>query len=200
MTMPALTAKYQKRVIDTQFKRSYSNIYNAMRMMQAKLGEFPQCYYTEGNANGGIDRNQVAECGTFYDELMAQLKVLKVCKGNAYRDGCIPNYNGVDTIKKYEDTSSISACGGYSRNNILNRNYAYVLNDGTILFLYEALPGWGSVFALDVNGKKGPNKWGYDVFSFAWKETNHFVYMQAGTCSLVEDGGRTPAEILINIK
>lgn len=200
LTLPVLTAKWQEKAIDSQFKRAYSNIYNAMTMVRAKLGEIPQCYYTQDNANGGNDQSQVAECETFYDKLMAQLKVLKVCKGNAYRDGCIPKYNGVDTIKKYEDTSSITGCSGYRQNYILNRNFAYVLNDGAILFLYAPLPGWGSVFALDVNGKKGPNKWGYDVFSFSWKETNHFVYMQAGNCSLVEEGGRGPKEILTNVK
>ncbi len=200
MTLPSLTAKWQQRAIDSQFKRAYSNLYKAMTMMKAKLGEIPQCYYPEKNPNGGNDRSQVSGCVEFYDELMQQLKVLKTCKGNAYNDGCIPKYQGVDTIKKYEDTSSISGCGGYSQSRILNRNYAYVLNDGTIIFLYSALPGWGSVFAIDVNGKKGPNRWGYDLFSFSWNERNHTVFLKAGNCSIIEDGGRTSNELLLGIK
>lgn len=200
MTLPALTAKWQEKAIDSQFKRIYSNMYNAMRMIVAQQDQVPQCYYSQQINHW--DSQSWAQCEDFYKGLIAQLKVIKVCNGNAYRDGCIPKYDGVDTIKSYEDSDILIGCGGYRQSTILNRSFAFVMNDGSILFTYDGPPNWSysGVFALDVNGKKGPNKWGYDVFSFAWEEKNHFVYMQAGNCSLVEEGGRGPKEILTNVK
>ena len=198
MTMPALVAKWQAKAIDSQFKRVYSNFYNALTMIKANNGEIPQCYYTQNNSNGGSDLSQVAECVQFYKELSEQMKVLKICEGNAYSKGCIPKYQGVDTIKRYEGTSTIIGCSGFTQSNILNKNYAYVFNDGAIMFLYDKLPGWGSVLAVDVNGKKGPNKWGHDVFAFGWKERNHAVFLEVGGCELQEEGGRHSEDILLN--
>lgn len=198
LTLPSLIANYQKKVYFNQFKRSYSNMFNALRLMQAQIGFTPQCYYTFNNPDGGNDHSQVAECETFYNELIKRMGVIKTCKGNAYRDGCIPKYNGVDTIEKYHDTTSIIGCSGFSQSRILNNSYAFVFNDGSVIFTYQNGYDWASVFAVDVNGKKGPNKWGYDVFAFSWEERNGNNIILSSTCSLTEEGGVTPMEILEN--
>lgn len=197
LTMPALIANYQKHVLFNQFKRAYTNMYNALKLTEAQLGYIPQCYYTYENPNAGNDKTQVTECGTFYEELTKRMNVIKKCEGNALRDGCLADINGVDTIEKYEDTSSIVGCGGFSKSRILNKSNAYVLNDGSVIFLYGNGFEWGCVFAIDVNGKKGPNKWGYDIFALSWNEVvKGQVALRPGTCTLVEEGGVSPVEIL----
>lgn len=198
MTLPSLIADYQKKVYFNQFKRSYSNMFNALKLMQAQIGYTPQCYYTYDNPDGGNDHSQVAECEIFYNELTKRMNVIKTCKGNAYRDGCIPKYNGVDTIEKYHDSPSLSGCGGFGQSRILNNSYAFVFNDGSIIFTYQGAYSWASVFAVDVNGKKGPNKWGYDVFAFSWAERKGNNIILSSTCSLTEEGGVQPMDILNN--
>ena len=37
---------------------------------------------------------------------------------------------------------------------------------------------WGSYFSVDVNGKKGPNKWGRDIFSFEVAYTDTYTLAQ----------------------
>ena len=109
--------------------------------------------------------------------------------------------DSVNTIKEYEEHDDIiTGCGGYSQNNILNRNWAFVFNDGTILFTYDKIPSnWAGVFAIDVNGKRGPNKWGHDVFSFAFNEKEPGIIEMQPVCQLIEKGGRHSNNLLINI-
>lgn len=201
MTMPSLISNYKNKAIDAQFKRVYSNIYNAMKMIESRDGTFPQCFYTYGK--GTLDEQKFSQCIDFYEKITKEMHVIKICKGNAYNDGCIPKYQGVNTIKEYEDTAYIIGCGGYAQNNILNRNWAYVFNDGSILFTYAAVSNnynnWSGVFAIDVNGKKPPNKWGHDVFSFAFEEKKPGIIQMVPTCSLREKGGRTSSDILTNV-
>ncbi len=202
--MPSLIAKYREKALESQFKRAYSNIYNAIRLLEVKEGAIPLCYYSNSViANNDGVQADFSQCEEFYDKLTREMNVIKTCKGNAYDDNCVPKYQGVDTIKKYEDTSSITGCSGYRQNNILNRNWAFVLNDGTIIFTYSIprpeINSYAGVFALDINGKKGPNKWGYDIFSFALAENQPGIFKMQQVCSLVEEGGKTPNEMLSNI-
>ena len=191
LTMPVLIANYQNTALQSQFKRAYSNIYNAIRLIEAKDGVLPQCYYHNNVST------KFVECEDFYEKLTKQMNVIKTCKGNAYEDNCIPKYQGVDTIKEYEDDDALNGCSGYRQNNILNRNWAFVFNDGTILFTYDEIPGdWAGCFALDVNGKKGPNKWGHDIFSFELNEVKPGIIRLEACCSLVEKGGKKPEEML----
>lgn len=200
MTMPSLISDYKNKAIDAQFKRVYSNIYNAMKMIESRDGTLPQCYYTY--QGGTSDPLKFSQCADFYDKITKEMHVIKICKGNAYNDDCIPEYQGVNTIKEYEDSASINGCGGYTQSNILNRNWAYIFNDGSILFTYDAVSNnmnnWSGVFAIDVNGKKPPNKWGHDIFSFSFNETKPGRIKMLPRCSLIEKGGKSPEELLIN--
>lgn len=201
MTMPSLISNYKNKAIDAQFKRVYSNMYNAMKMIESRDGTFPQCFYTYGK--GSLDEQKFSQCIDFYEKITKEMHVIKICKGNAYNDGCIPKYQGVNTLKEYEGSASITGCAGYTQNKILNSNWAYVFNDGSILFTYAAVSNnynnWSGVFAIDVNGKKPPNKWGHDIFSFAFEEKKPGIIQMTPNCSLIEKGGRTSSNILTNV-
>ena len=58
LTMPVLIANYQNTALQSQFKRAYSNIYNAVRLIEAKDGVLPQCYY---HNNDSQDTTKVVE-------------------------------------------------------------------------------------------------------------------------------------------
>ena len=42
----------------------------------------------------------------------------------------------------------------------------FVLSDGTYIIEYYAYLGGIPIYVVDINGTKGPNKWGYDILSF----------------------------------
>ena len=80
------------------------------------------------------------------------MKVAQYCSTKAYEKGCVPNY----TFKTW------NGCQDYDSSVIKNSARAYVFLDGSIIIPYK---GGMPTFMIDVNGKKGPNKVGYDVFT-----------------------------------
>lgn len=70
-----------------------------------------------------------------------------------------------------------------------------MINDGLIFFSYttntqKILP----LFGVDINGKKGPNKWGYDVFVLNLRKVSKSsgIKIEPGSsvCHPVEKGGK----------
>ena len=70
---------------------------------------------------------------------------------------------------------------------------------GFLIFCLFAMCSMAGVFAIDVNGKRGPNKWGHDVFSFAFNEKEPGIIEMQPVCQLIEKGGRHSNNLLINI-
>lgn len=129
MTLPAIVQNYQKMVLKNQFKKSYSNFFNAVKLAQAKIDSPVSCYYwikypagcTAVCASWGPVYNNCtshkcsetggplpsdyngprSDCGVFEEELFTKtLKVVKFCNNNALANGCITNeYRGTDIIK-----------------------------------------------------------------------------------------------------
>lgn len=61
------------------------------------------------------------------------------------------------------------------------------MQDGTIigLFWFDLWP----IFYVDVNGKKGPNKWGFDVFSMdIYGDGSKLYAIGAGSCQPYQGG------------
>jgi hypothetical protein len=143
-------AGYQEKLLKTQFKKAYS-VYsqNLQKTVMIDLDGDSRCYYFD-------DRNSdVSGCTDFYDKFTENMNVVKTCKGNAFSGGCIP---------KYDDyLPTVSGCSGYRINEVNFQNTAYVMNDGSIMMPYYI--NTGALFLFDVNGMKGPNKPGYDLFS-----------------------------------
>lgn len=143
-----------------------------------------------------------AECQKLSNAIKSKLKIIKTCKGNGLKNGCLPDYNGIDTVYKINNTTggveptaykinqSTSGCAGFRKKSILEDNNAYVLADGLILFAYSNSWDISKLFALDTNGKKPPNKWGHDVFAFTLKGSKkHGPRLYPGGCYNMETGG-----------
>jgi prepilin-type N-terminal cleavage/methylation domain-containing protein len=152
-----------------------------------------------------------SDCIEMANKMIANLKVIKSCTNNAYAGGCIPAYKGNDTAKKEQDDSltdydankATAGCGGYRESTIRNNSQAYVLADGTIIISYGMTSDSRfnpRIFAMDINGKKSPNKWGYDLFSFTATGQPKKMYLKAGgNCDFAEKGGVTSAKMLENV-
>ena len=177
MTLPAVIDKSQKYILKQQFKKSYSVLSQALLKAEADLGYSPQCHYGAGKSVSSTDGyaggNTIVECAVLHDAMMKNLSVIQKCDNHSFTKNCIPKYVGFEKVLMNNDQNlseddakeAIKKFSGWSTNNILNNSPAYVLKDGTIIIAYYSAP-FPYNFAVDINGKKGPNKWGYDLFPF----------------------------------
>ena len=200
MTIPTLISKYQEKVLENQFKKSYAILNQALLSAQSQFGYLPKCYYPWEGGN----LTEMSDCQQLTANFLASLKITKTCKDHAYEKGCIPEYRGVDDILKeqhkddedydedyWQDYATIN-CGGFNTDKILNNKTVYNLADGTILFFFYGSRDRGAVItAMDINGMKGPNKWGYDLYALTIRsDGNRFSFGFTG-CSPVEEGGKS---------
>ncbi len=147
-----------------------------------------------------------SDCKDFTDIFIKNLKTIKICDRNAYSKGCLGYIKGADEIKKEsnpdlsdEEINKLVAgsYAGFYGNVIRNKSIAYVLPDGQVLFS-SSYPFSTRVFAVDVNGIKPPNKWGYDVFSFITSgDTNSGMRLKGQ--ALIEKGGTSGNDMIINM-
>ncbi len=197
------------------YKRTYSLVpqkctnYNSLGVCtsSAQLDGSP----VPSNQNGEVD-----ECPSFWSYVRKNLKIIKTCQKNSLKNGCIPEYKGREEIAQegqsakpgdddyIEDYGSqmIASCAMWTKSQLHNTTASYVLADGTILIsAYNGDRGYS--FAYDINGKKGPNKWGYDIFVFAIvnnAKTGQSSISQltagAGHCMSAESGGKLTADMI----
>ncbi len=205
MTLPTLINKSQQMILKNQFKKSYSVLSQALLKSQVDYGSVPLCHYglnrsVSPPAIGGSYPTSSVECPGFKPILLKNLNIVQTCDYNAYPKGCIPKYKGFDTmaVEQNPDLSEDEALElvggqpGFFEQKILYEKPAYVLADGTIILDYI----FPMLFAVDVNGNKGPNKWGYDLFTFFTAADEKSDLMLIGTTYLVEKGGKTTREMI----
>ncbi len=152
LTIPSLIAKYQEQQLKAQFKKTYSTMAQALQFVVLDNGGDVACYRGNDDVTGG--GVGTTECIALYKKLAEKMKYVKYCPSRSYDNGCIPEY------KSYHSGS----CYGYTENDMNNFSFTYVLADGSLLISYGA--GREAIFAVDINGKKGPNERGKDLFSF----------------------------------
>ena len=139
-----------------------------------------------------------SECSDFYEELFLRtLKTTKICKDKAYEQGCLPkDFRGADVVKSEQNPDKeYDPAGIFADSPVKNKYPVFVLADGTYIVCYTTryLAGL-PIFVVDINGAKGPNKWGYDIFSFGFSGNRN-----AGIASIIqrpfnyatEKGGKT---------
>lgn len=201
ITLPILVKNYQQSIINQQFKRVYSQLSNALVMVENVAGYKPAC-------NDDVNGLWSKDCYMLRDILYKQiLPVAKSCEGNALQKGCLPKggYKGRETILNPDATEEEieeamhSSCRNFTKQIMETENYVYVMNDGTIYMLYGTQPG---ILAVDVNGYKKPNKWGYDLFSFYLKtDFKKPIYLPAASdsCAPVEKGGKNTRQMFDEI-
>ncbi len=204
MTIPTLMSQIRWIVLKQQYKEAVSTMNQALKLVYEKNDTIYDCYYIESTGyNQGLA--DPAQCTALYEELKTVLKVSHICENQAYKNGCIPNYKGLDKV--YEDNNDGNelsdemkgGCAGFLTNNILNSNPAWVLADGTIIGFYNPLPTtYPKIFFIDINGNKKPNKWGYDIFAFMIMsdKSGSKLYIKQSGCSYREKGGKTGLQML----
>lgn len=217
MTIPTLVGKIEQTVLKTQFKKTYSFLSQVVLTTKTQFGYDTQCFYWETNPYGGAtcdatdeygdcthwnlggqplpgDYNgKLTECPAFWTQMVKNMKVAKYCASKAYEGGCAPFYkSGKDTINEGANPN-----GYYSTSNMNNNMAMYVLADGMILMPYANNFGM-PIVAIDINGKKGPNKWGHDIFNLEIHGTPQGrlkIGCRNGS-SIVDKGGKTTIQMI----
>lgn len=194
ITLPSVINKAQKFILKQQFKKSISIVSNAVRKAYADLEFVPNCAY---NAYGGgeVFNN---DCKLLNNTLINNLKTVKYCPNKALEKGCIANIKGADTVSMANDPDLSEEDAkkmhkGYSNfheSKIHNNIPAWVLADGQVIMLYGITT---PLYLIDINGLKGPNKWGYDIYTFILRDFKLIcVY------DFIEPGGTSCSTLLKN--
>lgn len=144
---------------------------------------YAQCYYEKDENGTTIARS---ECSVFIDAFIKNLQVQKVCKGNSLSDGCIP---------VYQSHTTEANCPGYNHDYMNNNNWSYVLLTGQIINYCRSCSV--GLFLVDINGQKGPNAYGKDLFAFAiHKDSASNLFIEDSKCVSPVEGGRTTSEMI----
>ena len=101
-----------------------------------------------------------SQCKKLQDAFVRAMGATRFCEKDPIADGCLPeNYPKAPGNKCFNNLSS---------------GQAFVL-DNSMIILTDNSNNSLRLFAVDVNGRKGPNKWGQDIFTFSVKANESTV-------------------------
>ncbi|MDD3149877.1 MAG: prepilin-type N-terminal cleavage/methylation domain-containing protein [Candidatus Gastranaerophilales bacterium] len=160
ITIPMLFGGSNDAELKAAFKKMYGEMTQVYNLVTFENGTPYKCTYL---TSGGSIRT---ECYEMYNAMLSKMNYIKKCEISSYSalGTCIVSGGVI-----YSDgTESFGGCAGYSTAN-QNASLSFVLNNGMYVFVYGAADPH-PLFAIDVNGFKGPNNWGKDVFGFQIKD------------------------------
>ncbi len=176
LTMPSLIAKHNEKQTITALKKFYSSISQAYGLAVIENGT-PDTWYNREVSNGDI-----AASNTMVDIITKHMKISKVCHKNK---GCFP-----DVVYKKIDGKTV---GNWNRSQIVSK---FLTSDGMSVFFYTygnkpANNGQGiekvsyGALSVDINGFKGPNTAGQDLFTFIIAKNG--IYPHGTKTSLMDE-------------
>ena len=151
MTMPALVANYQKKSLATQTQKFYSMMSQAVKQYMADEG-VDDLKNTPLASNNYGNYTSPEEIASIRDFVTKYLKVAEECDHEA--NNCFAEkYRAWDGGETEYGNFTTGADRDYRRD--------YVLTDGSVIRI-----GYNGPIEIyvDVNGKKGPNRVGYDLW------------------------------------
>ena len=225
ITIPTLIAKYQLKEGTVALKKAISVLNQAAAKTVVDFGSVPECYswssspYPEmdnclkrddrggcvqygddkGNPRPSDYAGKDAECSAYNKLFLQNLKIIKTCN-KSYYDGCTVAYKGYEDVLKEtndkltDDELYIQAQGRANlRAERIKELPAIVLADGSIIIQYT----YPREIIIDVNGKRGPNKWGYDLFYVILYGASDKGLFYKPSLSLIEKGGLNELDALL---
>lgn len=172
MTIPTVGSSVQQRARLAEFRTAHSKAELALKSIIFEDARIPQCYNSQHTNNsfglsaalGGASISAKGTgCPALTRDFTRAMGSVRSCTSDPISEGCIP--------KNYLAGKHLKDCGNYFK---VTNAESYILDNGMILFISK--DKGMKVFAIDVNGRKGPNKWGQDIFTFG-------VYPSAATRS-----------------
>jgi len=174
ITIPTMISNHQKRVWTAQLQKSYATLNQGFRRMLADDNASSLSQTETFNSLGGeqieglnntkykqcLPDNDIegTECGDFYKNLGKYFKIADIRKESTERPIYYLNYN--EPALNYKDTTVITLTDGTEILDLVVKTSDAEANTA------NAFKGKLGNFNIDLNGKKGPNKFGRDVFRF----------------------------------
>jgi prepilin-type N-terminal cleavage/methylation domain-containing protein len=151
LTMPSLIARHQEKVTVTKVAKNYSIISNAYNMIKSEEGPMSEWGTSD-------DNHKLSDAMIMGEKFEQYLRFTKLCKD---KSGCWP-----DAVYKRLNSQY------WTNVETQGFNYKGVLEDGTLFSVYQYTDGGvpldkHGVIDIDINGFKGPNTLGKDVFRFS---------------------------------
>ena len=201
-TISTIGSSVQQRTRLSEFRAAYAKMSAALKSISVDKGRVYACYTKPSSEeieayglhiDGELSAGKFSECSTLENDFVRAMGAVRHCTTNPVGEGCIPGNYPFPPPNPAGGTNTCFA-------EDANRN-AYILDNGMLIFTYNRLLGL-EYFALDVNGRKGPNKWGQDIFPFqvSYTETKTvngkvFVksigilpYSETSTCNYANGG------------
>ena len=153
ITIPNLMQKWGDHADIQKVKEAYSILSNAVQMTVRENGSLSE---TEPSASDL--QNMIAQ-------------YLKVKEQMIDRQNCDYgwNTNGTKQTNPKGDCGYMKGFGGgYSSDNAISSKNALILENGMIFKVSRFASNLSNTYHIfmDINGKKGPNQYGYDIFWF----------------------------------
>ena len=159
LTMPTLIQKYQEKATIAKLRKVNTTLNQAYQLAQIEYGSV-NSWFTKVSINNDTSGVNLENQKLFYEKIAKYMKTTSVCYDD--EEGC-PKYNTVFTLS------------GTKRDVSWRKNVQ--LADGTFIMTFwvsrincNANSNCGD-FAVDINGDKGPNTMGKDVFNFIVSQT-----------------------------
>jgi len=188
LTIPTVIANYQKKQLYTQFMKEYNAITNAFNMAQVKHGELNSWTY---------DSAEMTDAEFFKKYMGDSLRISKICTQasdcNIASGATMKTLNANEGSEMAYSDAFNDGSGGF-----------ILLEDGAFVNVRiggsSNLQGTEPVqFMIDINGAKGPNTFGRDLFCFTiYKTAKGYILAAVYTytcgekvCNIVDNEGIT---------
>ncbi len=175
MTLPTLIQNQQKRSLEVATQKFYSNMSQAIKKYMADEGvddlrNTPlTAYYNDNLSDEEYNANEAKAQKACEDFVQKYLKVVKVCEDGCFAD----NY----TMQNGEIASAVGP-----KAEVKYHVGKFVLADGSVLDIVSGFSDYPPIaLYIDINGRKGPNKIGYDLWSMS-------IFYDGS----IDEGGVTP--------
>lgn len=199
LTIPTLGTSIQQRARFSEFRTAWSKLETALQSITSDAGKVYACYAVPtseqvsafGLTLKGSPSSNTADCAALEKAFTKALGATRTCT-SPVADGCIPPNYPVATSGCFTSFSG----------------KAYILDNSMIMFTNSNSDSL-TLFAVDVNGRKGPNKWGEDIFPFSVRVAgsvlsngNTFVSgltvlpPTEGSCKYISSNGKTTTQLL----
>lgn len=171
ITTPTLVNNVKNAQTGAGVKKAMSTLSNAFNLSNMNNGANFACSYVS-KSDGTLDFSltQYSGCLDLWNSLKSNLRVTKSCDYNASENhfgNCLPP-NGID------DSNVGVGCDGLLKSG-QKAAASMLLMDGTYIYMYYINGGGYPFYIYDVNGFKGPNKYGDDVFNFMIVDYNRII-------------------------
>ena len=166
ITMPVIITKYQQKQVVEQLKKVYATLEQAFKLSEVENG-FADEWVDDGSSTVNKDI-----LNKYFDTYWRPyLKIVKTCQSNI---DC--GYNQSFFYDIYNEDSGAQIVN-------LSTRVTVILNDGTLLsFVPMNWNSDGSAYMsktqqirVDLNGARGKNRYGRDVFIFVIDLDKHFI-------------------------